>query len=113
MKDEECFKDFKFCCNTLRNNITLEENRSRDQVVMYHMETRMFSLPVIREKDCFSPIAYCPYCGKKFPDDLSEEWWETINEELGKDFLEDAYCPKRKELPEEFLTDEWWKKRGL
>jgi hypothetical protein len=113
MKNERFFKDFKFCCNFLKNNVTLEEDYGIGKVVVYHTEVRMFSLPVIKKNGYLSPIKYCPYCGKKFQNDLNKEWWKTINKEFGDGFLDSAYSPKRKNLPLKFLTDEWWKKRGL
>ena len=113
MKDEDFFENFDFCCSRMAANITLEENRQKMQVVLYHPEIRVFSLPVIGEKNAFSPIKYCPYCGKKLPKDLQHEWSQVIDEKFGKDFLKSAYCKERKLLPKEFQTDEWWKKRGL
>jgi hypothetical protein len=59
---------------------------------------------------CFV-ISYCPRCGKAFPQELSEQWYDTLEQELGITGFIDAQ--KRKNLPQEFQTDEWWKKRGL
>lgn len=59
-------------------------------------------------------IKYCPFCGTELPQNLIDERWDTILEELGVDYLtEDDGNPPKKELPPEFQTDEWWKKRGL
>ena len=59
-------------------------------------------------------IDYCPFCGAKLPENLIDERWDTIMNELGPDYLpDDDGNPPKKERPEEFKTDEWWKKRGL
>jgi hypothetical protein len=57
-------------------------------------------------------LFYCPWCGVKLPEDLSEKWCEVIKEELGIDD-EDLDAQGYAKLPEEFKTDQWWKKRGL
>ena len=55
-------------------------------------------------------IDFCPYCGAKLPEGLSDIWFDIIEKELGLD----PWLPKqRKKIPVEFQTDEWWKKRGL
>jgi hypothetical protein len=56
-------------------------------------------------------IPYCPLCGKQFPKELVDEWYETLKREYG---LDDPNGDSQSKLvPEEFKTDEWWKKRGL
>jgi hypothetical protein len=117
MTDENFFQDFDFCCNQLRNNVTLEKNRKKRQVVMYEPDVRRFSVSVINEGDSFlSPIMFCPYCGQRFLPFLEEKFSETIRRELGEEYLrqdDDSYDEFISRLPQEFQTDEWWKKRGL
>ena len=56
-------------------------------------------------------IDYCPYCGTKLPQELSDLWFDILEKEYG---LDDPGWPEQREkVPTEFLTDEWWKKRGL
>jgi hypothetical protein len=114
MKDSDFFKEFEFCCGRMAANITLENNRKRGQVVMYDPSVREYSVCVINQRNAISPINYCPYCGKKLPSELGDDWIEVIKSEFGKDFFcEDDAEWFEKELPPEFKTDEWWKKRGL
>ncbi len=55
-------------------------------------------------------IRFCPYCGKKMPKELSDEWYDILEKEYG--IKDPIHCDK-KQVPQEFWTDEWWKKRGL
>jgi hypothetical protein len=116
MKDSEYFQNFEFCCDLFRNNITLESNMQIGQVIVYDPQVRMFAIMVIKNKDAISPINYCPYCGKKLPNELMEEWSSIVQDKFCKDYM-NMDRPERekffKKLPEEFKTDEWWKKRGL
>lgn len=116
MKDEDFFNNFDFCCYGIRNNVTLESNKRKGQVIMYDPALREFSIIVIDMPDAICVIDYCPYCGQKLPNSLREEHYSTIYKELGEKYLrsdEDTYDDFMNRLPEEFQTDEWWKKRGL
>lgn len=106
--DASFFENFEFCCSLLRNNITLENIVRDGQVVMYDPTTRRYSVRVIKRKGFLSPIKFCPYCGKTFPQALDEERYNTIMNEFGEE-----YWRNEQKLPPEFQTDEWWKKRGL
>ena len=53
-------------------------------------------------------FAYCPNCGTKLPD-YSEEFADTLEEVLGKDFCD----IKEEEIPQEFKSDKWWKHRKI
>lgn len=56
-------------------------------------------------------IDYCPYCGTKLPEGLSDLWFDTLEQEYG---LDDPGWPEQEaKMPAEFFTDEWWKKRRL
>lgn len=57
-------------------------------------------------------FAYCPWCVKVLPKDLTVEYNEIVQRECGINTREiDITCEF--DLPEEFKSDEWWKKRGL
>lgn len=81
------------------------------EIVIYRPHVRRFSL-ILHGYDfgMMQPIYYCPWCGKKVPKELGEEWCIVIKKELG---LDDVFAEEWATLPEEFKTDEWWKKRGL
>ncbi len=55
-------------------------------------------------------IKFCPWCGKKLPKDLWNEWYDEI-EELG--FELPLEPEELKKIPKEYMTEEWWIKRGL
>jgi hypothetical protein len=81
---------------------------------MYDPSVRRFSIAVLKDQKAICVIDYCPYCGKKLPKELNEEWVNVILKELGLDYMKSEDTDQFiKELPEEFQTDEWWKKRGL
>jgi len=56
-------------------------------------------------------IDYCPWCSKKLPKSLRDEWFETLEKEYNLDDPDSK--DQEKLVPAEFKTDEWWKKRGL
>jgi hypothetical protein len=56
-------------------------------------------------------MSYCPFCGKRLPKELSDEWFDILEKEYGLDLPLTSKQYDR--IPAEFLTDEWWKKRGL
>ncbi|WP_141658658.1 DUF6980 family protein [Carbonactinospora thermoautotrophica] len=60
-----------------------------------------------RDELSFKQIRYCPWCGRKLPGDLWDEW-RTRVEQLGLDPWDD-----RDKIPEAFHSDRWWKEAGL
>ena len=48
-------------------------------------------------------ILYCPFCQKKLPKNLWEEYHEILEKEYDDE----------EDLPKEFTSDTWWKKRKL
>ncbi|MDR1598227.1 MAG: hypothetical protein LBR89_04860 [Holosporales bacterium] len=116
MTDDVFFQDFKFCCNSLKNLVTLDSNKKAGQIYVYDPMVREFSVTVIGREDLIGVIDFCPYCGTKLPKSLADEHYETIRKELGEQYLRgvnDPYDEFVGRLPQEFQTDEWWKKRGL
>lgn len=57
-------------------------------------------------------IDFCPWCGTKLPESLSEKRDAILRDEYG---IDEDECDKKTivKIPTEFFTDEWWKKRGL
>jgi hypothetical protein len=94
----------KFCCGTVEH--VLENGR----VMEYDETIRSFSIDSMDDYRHRYGLFYCPWCGTKFPKELSNEWMDTVRDELG---LEDPADDDRDKVTEEFRTDEWWKKRGL
>jgi hypothetical protein len=74
-------------------------------VVLYTPKWRSYGIVINGNPDNQIFLTYCPFCGKKLPEELLLEYdTATRNRETGKPL---------DPLPEEFKTDEWWKKRGL
>lgn len=48
---------------------------------MYAPQVRCYSVKVIKWKDAVSPINYCPYCGKKLPRGLKNQWIEILKKD--------------------------------
>ncbi len=57
---------------------------------------------------CGRGIDYCPWCGKKLPEQLDP--WEWIEYEYGKQYLDNWDTMAPLEVKKEFETDTWWKK---
>lgn len=56
-------------------------------------------------------LIFCPWCGKKLPELLNEEYFRILYDEL---LLEpELNVIETPGLPEEFKSDAWWRKRGL
>ncbi len=92
------------CCNALKE--TVEDLRVYisydDRYREYYIET---TDPVV-----IYVIKYCPWCSKKLPENLTDEWFKALETEYG---LDDPDSKEQQNLvPNEFKTDEWWKKRG-
>lgn len=94
-------KDHKNCF--LLANTTLREVMNGFAKFVYYRETRTFTAFRLDRYDS-TAIQYCPYCGKKLPESLEEDWWNCLKIEYG-------YPEKIDEIPDEFMTDEWWLKR--
>ena len=73
-------------------------------VILYTLKWRMYKLIINNDPGNQWILNYCPFCGKKFPDNLMDAYYYAIRDDTGK-----VLDP----LPKEFETDEWWKKRGL
>jgi len=84
----------------------------------YHINTRIF-------QDGKQMIYNCPWCGCKLPNNLLNQYYDTLEREYNilyepftKRYYEildtpNTYKEIDRELPEEFKSDKWWKKRKL
>lgn len=98
-------KQIKHCCKLM--DTFLEDKRIPLQ---YNPITREYSIP-LKGSSAIQLIFYCPWCGKKLPKDLGEEFFEILEKKYGIESNLDIL--KNPNLPQEFKSDEWWKKRGL
>jgi hypothetical protein len=53
-------------------------------------------------------MIFCPWCGKRLPASLRDEWFEVMEREFGID--DPNSSPPG---PQEMHTDAWWRKRRL
>ena len=96
------------CCSIMTDYICREDKNS---IIQYDSSTRLYTLKLIDiSHGTHQIIKYCPWCGKKLPKELDEEWSNILEREYG---IKEPGWKKPNELPKEFWTDEWWKKRGL
>ena len=96
----------KYCCEQFKEHFN-QQNKN-DTAIKYYHKTRSFFLHSKGEN--IYPAFYCPWCGTKLPSDLSDKWWDVLEEEYG---INDPRGDDEDRVPPEFKTDEWWKKRGL
>jgi len=78
--------------------------------IKYSKKIRSYSIPR-KGKTVVQVIHYCPWCGKKLPKQLRDEYFEILEREYGIEPDLDSYLQPG--FPEEFKDDTWWKKRGL
>lgn len=105
-KVEEERRNYKgpHCC------LTMDAELSKDDSILYY-STRYREYGVKIPKSTGGILMdYCMFCGKKLPNSVSDEWFETLEKEYG---LERPLTADKKKVPQEFLTDKWWKNRGL
>ncbi|HEV2916678.1 MAG TPA: hypothetical protein VGW78_02930 [Candidatus Babeliales bacterium] len=95
------------CCLKMENSIHESNNISP---WVYNARQRSYYVKSLNHPGA-EIIDYCPFCGKKLPNPLFDEWWRILEEEYGFDNPGEAR--EKNKIPAEFQTDEWWKKRGL
>ncbi len=99
----------KYCCEIMSSHIS--NDHDMDQLIYYDKCCRTYAVRLIKDDHgTHQIIKYCPWCGTKLPEDLSDRWFEILNNEYD---IDDPMGADEAEVPIEFLTDEWWKKRGM
>jgi hypothetical protein len=92
-----------FCCEDMQRLVGNQRTS-----VTYKAIDRRFVI----EGDLGLEMDYCPWCGTKLPENLREEWFETLEREYGIE-TDIGEARDRTDIPQEFWSDEWWKKRSL
>jgi len=98
----------QYCCELM--DIFLEDERIP---IIYYEAVKEYDIPLLYKGKitALQGIDYCPWCGKRLPKSLNDEWFSILKSEYG---LDDPHSKEQEKLvPEEFMTDQWWKKRGL
>ena len=114
------YDPFQHCCGSMNEHLDPECNIDELPLIEYKPDVRSYSF-IIRYDDCKSygvrqRLFYCPWCGKKLPETLGDEWERLLRKEYNltiNDFFNKNGKWDESRIPEEFRTDEWWKKRGL
>lgn len=88
------------CCEFLLNSINDDE-----YPIYYSDKLRIYGIDILDGGSSYSRINLCPWCGVRFPKELSDEWYDLLEEQ--------GIEPWKDEIPKEFQTSEWWKKRNL
>jgi hypothetical protein len=113
-RDEKLENDKKnykgsHCCLSMAYAVD-KENSENVSPCFYNPKFRRYYLKATQGLGG-GKINFCPYCGTKLPQELSDMWFDILEKEYG---LDDPGWPEQEEkIPAEFLTDEWWKKRDL
>ena len=93
-----------FCCELL--NYYLSE---KEIPIIYNQQDRSFSIRVLDGGSSVITMRYCPWCGKEFPENLRNIFFDELSKYLNKDAgIEDIDGAHK-----DFQTDAWWKKRKL
>jgi hypothetical protein len=92
-----------FCCEDMQRLVGNQRTS-----VTYKAIDRRFVI----EGDLGLEMDYCPWCCTKLPENLREEWFETLEREYGIE-TDIGEARDRTDIPQEFWSDEWWKKRSL
>ena len=104
-----------FCCKEIYEVLLGEGDGKCELWFDYNPVIRSYALVVRPEYGgtvCL--IKYCPWCGKKFPKELLDEFIKELKEELKiKGDVGLGELEQRADIPSEFKSDEWWKKRKL
>jgi len=105
-----------FCCDEIYDALLGEGDGNCELSFGYDPVFREYFIDIRPEYGgTCQLIKHCPWCGKKFPKELLNEFIETLKKELDvkdKD-IGLGELRERKDIPVEFESDEWWKKRGL
>jgi hypothetical protein len=95
----------EFCCSDMMFALTRKSVEGGYGLFLYDPKRRAYGIAINGNPENQYFLSYCPFCGKRYPLDLADEYFDAI-----RDPITGKICDP---LPEEFLTDEWWKKRGL
>ena len=86
------------CCKKLKRNLINLEGG-----LVYFPKFREYGIRVLDGGSSSIIIDYCPWCGRKLPSSLRDQWFR----ELSKLKLE----PGDRRIPKSLLSDEWWLKK--
>jgi hypothetical protein len=88
--------NFAHCCDQMDSSL-----REGEVAVHYIPKFREYGIAILDGGSSLMKISFCPWCGKRLPEGLRNDWFERL-EHLGQD-------PWSEDLPAEFRSDAWWK----
>ena len=89
-----------YCCKEMGFHLEQEE-----LPITYTPKYREYGIDYTDGSGSTQLINFCPWCGFRLPDKLSNEWFRSL-ESMGLE-------PYESEIPQEYRSDDWWKKRKL
>ncbi|CAG8448193.1 812_t:CDS:2 [Racocetra fulgida] len=97
-----------FCCEEMYENLLGEDNSGECELHFgYIPQFREYFIDI---KDEYGGavllISYCPWCGKKLPKGLREEFFDILEKEY-KIETDIGEYKERADIPQEFKSDEW------
>ena len=92
---EEQKGDNQHCCKEMEFHL-----QEGEVALLYLPEFREYGIQILDGGSSFQEIYYCPWCGKKLPSSLRDQWFDRM-EELGYEWGDEN-------IPTKYLSDKWW-----
>jgi len=84
----------------------VEHGTRPNPVILWNPRWREYRIDISWRGHASTRIRFCPWCGTRLPEPLSDNWYNTLHE-MGYD------DPGEDDIPSEFNTDQWWRDRHL
>lgn len=77
----------------------------RDETIpiVFSAKFREYGIRVLDGGSSYIEIYYCPWCGKRLPGSLRDEWMQQVRTR--------GFEPGDKNIPKKFNSDRWYSKR--
>ncbi|MDM8532019.1 hypothetical protein QUF63_12680 [Anaerolineales bacterium HSG25] len=84
------------CCKEMEFHL-----QEGEVALLYLPKFREYGIQILDGGSSFQEIYYCPWCGKKLPSSLRDQWFNQI-EALGHEWGDE-------DIPAKYLSSEWWR----
>ena len=95
-------------CFCLKNGKEL--NKYCNSGFIYNTRFREYGVKAVRKRGPYTPMTFCPACGRPLEPSLRDLWAKLLQKEHG---IVNPFETPIAQLPKSFRTDQWWKRRGL